>query len=377
MKNILYACLAVLLILGCSTTDPQLTDSSISDENPVVGQRIYAQVYSITDNPPLTYEWSASSGTLDVSEDYPYTSYWTAPDTPGSYTITCRVLDKENNQTSHTFDVVVRARSVESDLVGSDKEVMTMTKQSDSKIGGIWASVRDDKLRFISSKSNEESIWSKNFFTMLARTDSYTGYYTIWGASSQGKSISVLTSDADATLACDTCLSSDTILALAKDVLDDTILWVGTDSSLCYYDQTEDFWGTYLFVKVYDLSEGPDYAYAATGNGVYRLDGDLDSLYSGESRAVLALGDGSTTDVWSVTQGKVRKNGLLLPLQPSSVANSLDVDLAGNVWCGKYRWDGSQWHLVPGLEDVTVVKSVASTEGLIYFLSDSGILYRW
>lgn len=377
MKNILYACLAVFLLLGCSTTDPELTDASITDDNPVVGQRVYAQVYSITDSPPMTYEWSTSSGTLDVDEFYPYTTYWTAPDSPGSYTITCKVLDNDDNQTSHTFNVEVRARSLESDLVGAEKEIITMTKQSDSRIGGIWASVRDEKLRFISSSSNEESVWSKNFFTMLARIDSYTGYYTIWGAASQGKNLSVLTSAADATLACKTCLGTDTILALAKDVFDDTILWVGTDSSLCYYDQVNDFWGTYLYVKAYDLSEGPDYVYAATSNGIYRLDGKLEPVFGGEARAILALDNDSATDIWSVTQGKIRKNDQILSLQPPSVANSLDTDLAGNIWCGKYWWDGSQWNLVPGLENVTVVRSVASTEGLIYFLSDSGILYRW
>lgn len=369
--------MAVLVILGCSTADPRLTEASITDDSPVVGQRIFAQVYSVTDNPPMTYEWSASSGTLEVNADYPYSSYWTAPDTTGPCTITCRVLDKDGNKTTHTFGVDVRARSLESDIAGPGTEVITMTKQSDSKVGGIWASVRGEKLRFISSSSNEESVWSKNFFTMLARTDSYTGYYTIWGAEATGRNISVLTSDADATLSCKTCLGSDTIQAFAKDVLDDTILWVGTDTSLCYYDRAEDFWGTYLYVKVYDLSEGPDYVYAATSNGTYRLDGDLDPLYSGEARAILALENGDTTDVWSVVQGKVRKNGQAITRQPSSVANSLDEDLKGNVWCGKHWWDGSQWHTVPGLEGVTIVRSVASTEGLIYLLSDSGVLYRW
>ena len=380
MKNVLYACMTMIFILGCSgcsSADPELTDASITSENPVVGQRIYAQVYSITDNPPMTYEWSASGGTLEENDDIPYTTYWTAPDTPGSYTLTCRVLDNKDNQTSHTFTVEVCARALESDIVGAGREVITMTKQSDSKTGGIWASVRDDKLRFISSSSNEESVWSKNFFTMLARIDSYTGLYTIWGAASQGRDISVLTANADATLACRKCLGTDTIQALAKDVFDDTILWVGTDSSLSYFDQVNDFWDTFLFVNVHDLSEGPDYVYAATSNGIYRLDGSLTPIYSGEARAILALGNDSAADVWSVTQGKIRKNGQVLGAQPTSVINSLDVDISGNIWCGKYWWDGSQWHLVPGLENVTVVRSVASTEGLIYFLSDSGILYRW
>ncbi|HNQ84495.1 MAG TPA: hypothetical protein PLP82_08495 [Deltaproteobacteria bacterium] len=377
MKRLLCACVAMLLILGCSTTDPELTDASITDDNPVVGQRVYAQVYAITDDPPMTYEWSASGGTLDVDGDFPYTTYWTAPMTSGPYTITCRILDNDGNQALYTYRIEVRERSLQGDVIGGGRKAITMTKQSDSSIGGIWVSVRDDALRFVSSRSNEGSVWSKNFFTMLARTDSYTGYYTIWGAAAQGRDISVLTSDVDATLACGTCLATDTIQALAKDVLDDTILWVGTDSSLSYYDQVNDFWGTFLFVNVHDLSEGPDYVYAATGSGIYRLDGRLEPVYSGDSRAVLAVGNDGVTDVWSVTQGKIRKNGQNLASQPSSVVSSLDLDISGNVWCGKYRWDGSRWHQVPGLERVTVVKSVASTEGLIYFLSDSGILYRW
>ncbi len=35
------------------------------------------------------------------------------------------------------------------------------------------------------------------------------------------------------------------------------------------------------------------------------------------------------------------------------------------------------WHEVPGLESVTIVKAIASMEGLTYLLSDSGVLYRW
>lgn len=377
MKNILKSCLALLFILGCSSSDPTLTDMSITDDTVVTGQRVLAYVYSITDSPPLSYEWSATGGTIEEVEDVSYTAYWTAPEVPGTYAITCTVSDDEKNRSSHTFTVEVNARELERDLVGEGSEVITLTKQSDSEIGGIWASVRDDYLRFISSQSNEESVWSENFYFMLARTDSYTGLYTIWGVVSEGRDLIQLTSSAEATLTCESCLGTDTIHTLAKDVLDDTILWVGADSNLCYYDQTNDFWDNYLFTKTYDLSEGPDYVYAATNYGIYKLDGTLEPIYSGDTRAVLAVENGSATDVWSVTEGKIGKNGQHFALQPPTVAVSLDQDIAGNIWCGKYWWDGSQWNLVPGLESVTIVTSVASTEGLIYLLSDSGVLYRW
>ncbi|MCK7539890.1 MAG: hypothetical protein MZV63_57780 [Marinilabiliales bacterium] len=194
-------------------------------------------VYAVTDNPPLSYEWSTTGGDIEQVVSLPFAAYMTAPEIPGTYTITCTVSDQEKNQTTHTFSIHVRARILEDDLTVVGSEVITLAKQSDTKIGGIWASVRDDNLRFISSTANEESVWGRNFFTMLAGTDSYTGIYTIWGVASQGKNISVLTADAEGILACKTCLGTDTIQTLAKDVFDDTILWVGTDMALNYYDQ--------------------------------------------------------------------------------------------------------------------------------------------
>ena len=43
----------------------------------------------------------------------------------------------------------------------------------------------------------------------------------------------------------------------------------------------------------------------------------------------------------------------------------------------KYRWNGISCDVPAGLGDVEVVKSVASNEGLVYFLTASGALLRW
>jgi hypothetical protein len=170
----------------------------------------------------------------------------------------------------------------------------------------------------------------------------------------------------------------DTIKALAIDVNDLTTLWVGSDSTLNYYNPTSVTWNNYLYATVNDLSEGPDYVYAATSSGVYKLDyGKREPIYSGDTCAVLAASNGTATEVWSVVQGAIQKDGKQLSAQPPVVVCSIDKDILGNIWCGKYWWDGSLWHEVPGLESVTIVKSVASMEGLIYLLSDSGVLYRW
>jgi hypothetical protein len=381
LKKILFACILLFLILGCSSSNPLLSDVSVSNDNAVTGQRIFAQVISLTDNPPMTYQWTTKGGVLDVPETTPYSTYWIAPETPGSYAITCVVTDKDKKHLTHTFNVRVRARTLESNLVGAGLTVITLTKETEYKTGGIWASVRDNKIRFITSTSNTESVWGKNFFTMLNRTDPTTLVFTIWGVETSGYNIIELTASSSSTLAystCSTCSPLDTIKALAIDVNDLTTLWVGSDSTLNYYNPTSVTWNNYLFAKVRDLSEGPDYVYAATSTGVYKLDyGKKEPIYGGDTCAVLAVSNGSATEIWSVVQGAIQKDGKQLSTQPPEVICSLDKDITGNIWCGKYWWDGSLWHVVPDLESVTIVKSVASMEGLTYLLSDSGVLYRW
>jgi len=380
LKRILYLCTVLFLILGCSSSDPTLSDISITNDNPTTGQRIFMQVNALTDNPPMTYEWTTTAGTLDVPDTAPYSAYWTAPGTAGAYTISCTVTDKDEKHTSHTFDVQVRPRALETNLIGVLYEVLTITKETEYKTGGIWVSVKDNKIRFISSTANEESVWAKNFYTMLNRTDPNTLEYKIWGAETSGNNLIELTSTSEATLTCSTCLNTDTIRALAMDTYVLSYIWVGTDSGLNYYDSTAttDPWKNYMFGQIRGLSEGPDYVYAATNTGVYKLDFvKKEPIYGGDTCAVLAVGDESAPEVWSVVHGNIQKDGTQLSEQPPVVVCSLDIDILGNIWCGKYWWDGTQWNVAPGLEAVTIVKSVASLEGLTYFLSDSGILYRW
>ena len=186
MKKIFLACIALLTMLGCSKSGPTLSESNITNDNAVTGQRIFAQVNYLTDNPPMTYQWTATGGVFDIPDTAPYSTYWTAPDVPGTYTLTCTITDKAKKNMTHTFNIQVRARSLESNLVGTGLEVITISKETEYEIGGIWASVKDNKLRFISSQSNDESIWSMNFFTMLNHTDPTTQTYTIWGVESCG-----------------------------------------------------------------------------------------------------------------------------------------------------------------------------------------------
>lgn len=373
----LCALVVLLSVLGCSTSRPEITETSLTDDTPVTGQRVYMEVNSITDNPPMTYSWTASGGTFEQLQDYPQAVYWKAPDSAGRYEIRVVVTDSDGNSTTHAFTLEVEERSLKSDLLPEGASALCLAKQSDSYVGGVWVSVGGAKIRYLNSQTSRESIWEKDFSVMVARQSEATGYYTIWGASAGSRSITMLTSEAASTLSCNTCGAFDVIRALAVDVLNPSVLWVGSDSYLSYFNLESGHWTAYIPVKVYGLSEGPDYVYAATENGIYRLDGGTVPITTQKATAVLAAGGAEGTVVWSVSGGKVFRNAVALSSQPGVVVDSLDEDISGGVWCGKYRWDGSNWTAVEGLESVRIVKSVASTEGLIYLLSDSGVLYRW
>ncbi len=97
MKKLIYACLACFLFLGCTATDPELSDTYITDDTVVAGQRVLAHVYSVPDNPPMPDTWPATGGTLEENAQAPYSVYWPAPDTAGSYAVTCTVENSDDN----------------------------------------------------------------------------------------------------------------------------------------------------------------------------------------------------------------------------------------------------------------------------------------
>jgi hypothetical protein len=377
LKKILAVCMLALIIMGCSAADPTISESTLSGAQVVTGQRILAQVVAISDNPPFTYHWTADGGTL-TTEDTLYAALWIAPETPGTYTITCDVSDSENKHATRAFTVTVIERQLNT-IMGSG--VLTITKQIDSKIGGIWASIQDNYIRYLASSASEDTIWKKNFHTMIARMNSDTLDYTFWGVES-GKQLIELSGTSETDLTCDTCTDTDTIHAMAQDYYNTSILIVAADSGLHYYnpDATTP-WGTYLTGVFYDLFEGSSAVYAASDSGLYEISTSTTHFYTGDTCAVCTNEDSTTA--WTVVDvggvKEVEENGVALPSQPPSgdVICSLDIDPIGNIWCGKYWWDGTTWHMVPGLDTVTIVKSIASNEGLIYLLSDSGALYRW
>jgi hypothetical protein len=384
LKKTILTFILGLLLCGCSTSGPDITDTAISDENPVFGQRILLQVYSLTDNFPMTYTWQATGGEFDQWDENYYLVYWTAPEIEGEQTITCVVRDDDDEEDVHTFTVNVSPREIDDTLVSEN--VLSLEKQTFSYIGGVWVSTQSGDVRFISSSINESTSWDGAFSTMHVALDSTFLAYTLWGAQSQGIDITILSEGYDPTiLNCETCDESDVIHDLTIDVIDGSLLWVGTDSGMHWYDSSaeegEDEWGTYKSEKTNAFYQGTDFVYAATSTGIYELDPfaqSTDPIYTGDTCAVLEVeNDDDTVTLWHITDAQVYEDGQLLADQPDNVVCSLDVDLNNNIWCGKYWWNGVSWQSPSGLEDIEIAESVVSYEGLVYLVSTSGTLLRW
>jgi hypothetical protein len=397
-RLVLWCMLAFTVMMGCSPGNPTLSETDISSREASVfaGQRILMQVNAITDNPPFTYQWNTTGGTLALDGGLLYANLWTAPETAGTYTITCKVTDNEDKHVTKTWTVHVIGRELR---VAIPSGVLSITKQIDSTIGGVWASVQDSYIRFLSSQTDLSSstdgntTWKRDLTTMIARTDPETYDYRAIGANPgiSANTIYELEGTVEGTLVCPDCTG---INSLAQDSTDTTILWVADNSGLYDYFSTDNTWYTHSSAAIfYDLYEGTNYVYAAASTGIYEVPSNT-KLYDNDTRAVTvennidSSGNVTSYTVWAVSNGTVIRinldvNGLnpvvVAVPQPPVVIDSIDVDARGWVWCGRYWWDGTNWNVIPDatLDGVTLVKSVASGEGLIYLLTDLGVLYRW
>jgi hypothetical protein len=383
LKKIILACLALWLLCACSSSDPAILDATASDNNPTVGQKILFQVRSVADHFPMTYSWSADGGTFDPGTSTDNFAYWTAPDEPGTYRVRCTVTDDDGNTDTHTFVLPVSARTVE--VLYPASSTLTMEKQDDSIIGGIWVSLQNGQIRYITSTSDADTGWVGAFGTIHVAYSPLAFAHALWGALPTGKTISQQSGSGTSSIAYTTGPEDDVINAMIVSLAESEVyyLLVGSDSGLHFYNATGET-GTWTdddedFEKVYAFAESSDgqTIHAATDQGIYSLPYPHYSptkILDGDSCA-LALDAGDA--VWHVTGGQVCKDGVALGSQPAVASCTLDIDPKGNVWCGKYFWNGTAWSTPDALAGYTVEKVVASTEGLVYFITDSGALLRY
>jgi len=385
LKKALLICIIHLCLIGCSSSGPEITNITLSDETPFTGQTLILNVYSLTDNPPMTYTWECSGGRFDEWDDSQYWVYWTAPEDTGNQTVTCTVKDAEDDMEIFPFTITVQERIIDDTLV--DGQVLSIHKQKTSTIGGIWASTEDGDIRYITSGTNETTTWEGALGSMHVELDSSASAFTLWGAEPEGIDIIMQTQGSNpTTLTCTTCEDSDTIYDLTIDVIDANLLWIGSDSGMHYYNSSTTTWGDYKpgeIGKTNDFFQGADFVYAATSTGIYELDPyavDSDPVYTGDSCAVIeVVNDDETVTVWHITDSQVYRDGQLMDSQPDNVECSLDADRNNIVWCGKYWWDDidEEWQSPPGFENIDIAESVVSFEGLVYLRTTSGTLLRW
>ena len=343
----------------------------------------------MSDNYPLRYSWEADGGNLEGMERGPVSCLLDNPETPGTFTITCTVTDDEDNSTTYSFEIPVSERRLERCSRTAWRHAW---RSSGFLLGGTWVSTRETeegRVRFLvlgqrghrGPASSAPCTWTctapKTRIACPRRS----------GAPRVGNRITIKSSSsAVITVTSDEWDSAGTIHDLEVDAHAGSypnFLWIAAGDRLYWYDSSEG-----APPEVYEeairgpraLFPGEDFVYVASSSGIYILDGFEDDipLHTGDSCAGLeVVGDDGTAAVWHVTGGAVCRDGMPLPSQPDSVVCSLDKDLDSYIWCGKYRWNGSSWEDPAGLGDVEVVKSVASNEGLVYFLTASGALLRW
>jgi hypothetical protein len=386
LKKLILICIAAWFLCACSSSDPSIMNFSASDSNPVTGQKVLLQLRGLTDHYPMTYSWQADSGTLDAWTSEDNFVYWTAPDTPGNSRITCTVIDKDDNTTVQTFDLNVSARAVEVLYpTGSGDKALYMKKEVNSIIGGVWLSLNNSEIRYIDSTSDTASTWTGAYGAMYVAFSSLSLSHALWGAPSPGNVIYEQSSSGTSSVTCPTCPTDDVIHALEVSLADPGFfLMIGSNTGLHWYYTTTEGLETWHDFSIgvtngFFTSSDGTIIYAASEQGIFELPypnfiPPSTPLYAGDSCAVMQ--DGALA-LWHVTGGQVCKDGVVLGSQPPRVACSLDIDRNGSIWCGKYYWDGSSWQSPQALDLFAVDAVAATSEGIMYFITDSGAFLRY
>jgi hypothetical protein len=181
---------AALLLWGCSESKPSITDVSISDYDPVTGQRILLEVNALSDNYPMRYTWQAEAGTFEVNDDSEKFEYWRTPQTPGSYNVYCMVTDDAENTETYIFSITVHPRSIME--LNEGEPVLSIVKDTSSEIGGIYFSTQEGQIRYANSTLDLNTVWTGAFSGMYIGVNDDNSL-NVWGASaSSGEIITIL-----------------------------------------------------------------------------------------------------------------------------------------------------------------------------------------
>ena len=95
------------LLIGCSDFNTEPVITSLTADNTTVspgGTALLTCTAEDDNDDSLTYNWECTSGSL-VSNGS--TATWTAPGSPGTYSISCAVTDGNDGSTMEIIDITV------------------------------------------------------------------------------------------------------------------------------------------------------------------------------------------------------------------------------------------------------------------------------
>lgn len=419
----LFTVLFVFLSAACSEGGPTVTSSSQSTYYPVAEQKVILQVSSLTDNPPMTFTWNYDSTNSSMQDSYGnvvasgavtnmFGVYWTTPQAPGIYTVSCIVGDKLSKTDTVTFLVYVSARAITMLMDANPASAVVISSDLNTTNGGLFAVVQNDKdynnipnnnmKMFATNMFKYDMAWGANYSLTalypIYYSSLYQSYYTYWGGYLSDNTINIIRHSS----------SSDDVIYSQQTSANDSVnnitlinnnIWVSANSGLWKVDPSSTgFINPPLAVQSYNADGSSGLSAVATSLGVYYCttsDMNWQPLPGGQGKAISVVTLANPLNIFALmldgTERKLmqyyKENDIwtIKEIEPDEgftfgSITRISKDSNGRIWCGNKRWDGISWFYPNGIKETIenpIDYTLVSAEGMAYFRTSSGQLWVW
>jgi hypothetical protein len=420
----LFTSLFILLSAACTDGGPYITSASQSAYLLVTGQKVLLMVSSLTDNPPMTFIWNDDNTESTFQDSYGnivakgtvtnmYGIYWTTPETPGIYNVSCIVGDKFNTTDRADFIIYVSARSISMLMDANPAKAIVISTDLNSIYSGLFAVVSGDKdiynvptdniKLFTSSIFKYDTGWGASYsltaFYPIYYSSLYQSYYTYWGGYLSDNTINLIrhtTSVDDSIYSKQTSVANESVNSIT---MINGNIWVSANSGLWKLDSLSPvFSDPVLSIQSYNVDGTSALSAVATTLGVYYSTTSAmnwQPLPGGQGKPISVVTISSPLNIFALLyNGTTKKlmqyfkddngNWTNMEIKPDPGATlgsitRISKDFKGRIWCGNKRWDGTSWfypdrdNILPDAIDYTII----SGEGMAYFRTTSGQLWGW
>ena len=419
----LFTALFILLSAACSEGGPNVISASQSTYNPVTEQKVTLQVSSLSDNPPMTFTWNDDNPDSTFQDSYGnvitkgvatnmYGAYWTAPQTPGTYTVSCTIGDKLSKTDMAYFLIYVSARRITQLMDANPAKADVISSDLVSYYGGIFAVVSDDKdinnipndnvKMFTSNIFKYDTGWGGNYSLAalypIYYSSLYQSYYNYWGGYLSDNTITLIrhSSSVDDAIFSQQTSANDSVNNIT--VINSNI-WVSANSGLWKLDPLTAGFSNPLTIQSYNADASIGLSAVATSLGVYYCttsDMNWQPLPGGQGKAISVVTMANPLNIFALLyDGTTKKlmqyfkdnNGIWTNKEIQSDDGAtfgsitrISKDLKGRIWCGNKRWDGISWFYPDGIKETIknpIDYTIASSEGMAYLRTSSGELWVW